>query len=283
VLGIARFVLSRVNESHAMVELQTTEGDELREWLAHVDDPETTKLLMVGIALDEGVELDDLADWYDLEPDEIRDWVEEVESDPLAVPIARWEGVDFDALARAAGLGEETVVDWFRALDSRPVSDAADIVGRYSQRSSGPLLSGRQARVQFLDYEAVAGRGWSVDDDDLFEKASDADLDATEYGRFLVEAGETILEAAENRGISWPYACRGGACANCAVIVKEGDLAMPGQTILTDEQVQTTNARLTCVGVPVTEELKLVMNVQHLDQFEDLRLPSPMAEGEPSI
>ncbi|MFB6201703.1 MAG: ferredoxin Fer [Halorhabdus sp.] len=145
------------------------------------------------------------------------------------------------------------------------------------------MLTGTDSLVRYLNYEAIEDRGWSLDDDDLFEKASDAGLDPSNYGRFRVEAGETILEAAENREIEWPYACRGGACANCAVIVKEGDVAMPGQMILTDEQVQTMNARLTCVGIPVTEELKVVMNVQHLDQFEDLRLPSPVSGSEPSL
>lgn len=63
----------------------------------------------------------------------------------------------------------------------------------------------------------------------------------------------------------------------------EGDVAMPGQTILSTDQVQRMNARLTCVGVPVTEELKLVMNVQHLEDFQDLRLPSPMTHTTPAL
>lgn len=275
--------MSGGNVPHRMARLESVDGDDLREWLDYVDTTEATRLLMIGIALEEGMSVDDLADWYDLSADEIRGWIEELESGSLVVSIAKREGIDFDALAQAAGLGEETVADWFRALESRPVREAADIVGRYSQRNTGPLLSGIRSRVQYLDYQVLDEQGWSIDDEDLFGKASDASLDSSAYGRFLVEAGETILEAAEHRNISWPYACRGGACANCAVIVKEGDVAMPGQTVLTDEQVRTMNARLTCVGVPVTEELKLVMNVQHLDQFEELRLPSPMSRSEPSI
>ena len=276
-------VIERVNTRHGMGNLEAVTGDDLRSWLDHVDSPGTKEWLMVAIAVDEGVPVEDLADWYGLSPGEIRDWIEEIESDPLTVSIARREGVDFDALAKAMGLDPRTVVDWFTAFDSRPVEEVADIVGRYSQRSPGPLLSGTESRVEYLNYEAIEAHGWSIDDEDLFEKASAAGLDPSKHGRFLVEAGETILEAAEKRNISWPYACRGGACANCAVIVKEGDVAMPGQTILTAEQVQRTNARLTCVGVPVTGELKLVMNVQHLDQFRDLRLPSPISGAEPSI
>jgi hypothetical protein len=42
-------------------------------------------------------------------------------------------------------------------------------------------------RVEFLDYDALADYGWSLDDDDLFRKASHADLGAAEHGRLLVE------------------------------------------------------------------------------------------------
>lgn len=266
-----------------MSDIESVSGSEIRSWLDHVAAPGTTRWLMIAIAVEEGIPIEDLADWYDLTTEEIRDWIDELESEQLVVSIAKREGVDFETLAQAAGLGRETILDWFRALDSRPIEEAADIVGRYSRRSSGPLLSGTESRVEYLDYQAIEKRDWSIDDDDLFEKASDANLEPSEYGGFLVEAGETILEAAEKRNITWPYACRGGACANCAVIVKEGDVAMPGQTVLTEEQVQTTNARLTCVGVPVTGELKLVMNVQHLKQFQNLRLPSPVRGTEPSL
>jgi ferredoxin len=62
------------------------------------------------------------------------------------------------------------------------------------------------------------------------------------------------------------------------VIVVEGDVAMPGQSILSDEQIREANARLSCVGVPITEEVKIVTGVGDADDFADLRLPSP-ADG----
>jgi len=258
-------------------------GDLLRSWLDRVAKAETTQWLMVVLAAEAGASAADLAAWYGLEEDEIQSWLDERSSQPLAVSIAEREGINFDAIADKSGLGRTTIVDWFGALDNQSVDRAADIIRRYSQRSPGPLLSGTDCRVHYVNAEALAEHGWEITDDDLFEKAAAAHLDSSQYGRFLVRSGETILEAAEGRGISWPYACRGGACANCAVIVLEGDIAMPGQTILTEHQVQVMNARLTCVGVPVTEELRLVMNVQHLDQFKDLRLPSPMTESTPAI
>ena len=266
-----------------MPRLESVSGDDLRAWLDHVDRTETAKWLMVGIAYDEGVEVGDLATWYGLEADEVEAWIDELEANTLTVSVAQREGVDFDSLADRSGLGRRTIVDWFEALEDQPVERAADIIRRYSHQRTGPLLRGTTSRVSYLDYQAIVDHGWSIEDEDLFVKASEAGLDDAQYGRFLVQSGETILEAAESRGIDWPYACRGGACANCAVIVKSGDVAMPGQTILTEDQVQLQNARLTCVGVPVTEELKLVMNVQHLEEFEDLRLPSPMTDAKPNL
>ncbi|WP_340101421.1 ferredoxin Fer [Salinibaculum salinum] len=259
------------------------DAKELREWLDAVDEKETTQSLMLAIAYDHGADVSELASWYGKSETEVRDIIEELSSRQAILPIAEWEGIDFEMLADRWGLRPETIVEWFAALQSRPIKERAEIIHRYSQEESGPLLSHPEARVDFLDYDVIEDHGWTIDDEDLFEKASNADLSPSAYGRFVVEPEETILEAAENRGYSWPYACRGGACANCAVIVKEGDIAMPGQTVLQEEQVKQMNARLTCVGVPVSERLKLVMNVQQLDQFEDLRLPSPVSESEPSL
>lgn len=266
-----------------MTDPNAVPADELRTWLNRVSRTETAKWLMIGIGFAEGVEEAELADWYGLDLATVNDAIEKLESESLVVTIAEWEGVDFEALAGRSGLRKATIVDWFEALDSEPVERSADIIRRYSRQQTGPLLKGTKSRVHYLDYQAIQANDWDLEDEDLFEKASKANLEPSMHGRFLVRAGETILEAAENRGIAWPYACRGGACANCAVIVKEGDVAMPGQTILTDDQVQLMNVRLTCVGVPVSKELKLVMNVQHLDQLQDLRLPSPMLEAEPAL
>ena len=260
----------------------TLSADELREWLEHVRDRATARWVMIAIAHAEGVDVDDLASWYDSSPGEIRDWLDALDSRPR-VTIAEAEGVSFEELAEGYGLAPETIRQWFDDLESEPIDQAADVIDRYSQRDAAPVVRRTDARVEYLDFEAVTEHGWSIDDDDLFEKASAAGLDPDQYGRVLVEPGETILEAAENRNLTWPYACRGGACANCAVLVKEGDVAMPGNHVLSDEQVSGMNARLTCVGVPVTDHVKLVMNVQGLDQFEGLRLPSPLSESGTSM
>ena len=262
-----------------MTNLSGVDTSELRSWLEHVREKESARWLMLAVAHKEGVETGDLADWYDVDEHEIRDWFAALESGPLVTAIAEKEGVDIDALAEQYGLSAETIRSWFADLADQPPAEAIDVIARYNQQRSVPVFRQSESQVYYLAYEVLEDEGWSVTDDDLFEKASQANLDAEQYGRIVVKPGETILEAAENRGFTWPYACRAGACANCAVLVKDGDVAMPGNNVLSDEQVNVMNARLTCVGVPVTEEVKLIMDVQQLDQFSDLRLPSPLGES----
>lgn len=128
------------------------------------------------------------------------------------------------------------------------------------------------AHVEYLNYAVLDDHGWDVGDSDLFGKAGDADLDPVNHGKFVVEPGESLLEAAENRGFAWPYACRGGACANCAVAVVEGELEMPADTILPPE-MKAHGIRLSCNGIPVTDEMKVIYNIKHLPGLDELRLP----------
>lgn len=129
-----------------------------------------------------------------------------------------------------------------------------------------------KSRVEYLNYEVLDDYGWSLDDEDLFEKAAATKLDVVDYGRFLVRPHESLLEAAENRGFAWPFACRGGACANCAVGVITGKLAMPVNHVLPTE-MSDQGIRLSCNGMPMTETIQVVYNLKHLPELDDLQLP----------
>ena len=123
--------------------------------------------------------------------------------------------------------------------------------------------------VEYLNYEVLDDHGWSMDDDELFEEAAGADLDAEDYGTLEVNQGEYILKSAEAQGYDWPFSCRAGACANCAAIVKEGDIEMDMQQILSDEEVEDKNVRLTCIGSAETDEVQIVYNAKHLDYLQN--------------
>ncbi|WP_303659897.1 ferredoxin Fer [Haladaptatus salinisoli] len=129
-----------------------------------------------------------------------------------------------------------------------------------------------QPRVEYLNYEILDDYGWELDDDDLFRKASDAGLDSADYGRLEVEPHESLLEAAEDCGFEWPFACRGGACANCAVALVEGEMEMPANHVLSSNMVDR-GFRLSCISAPTTDEMRVVYNVKHLPGLDELRLP----------
>ncbi len=126
--------------------------------------------------------------------------------------------------------------------------------------------------VEYLNYEILEDYGWELTDPELFAKAGEQSLEPEDYGRFAAEPGETLLEAAENRGFAWPYACRGGACANCAVAVIDGELATSLNDILPTEMLER-GIDLSCVGSPVSGDMQVVYNLKHLPELEELRLP----------
>jgi len=179
---------------------------------------------------------------------------ETIRSGEADLPDADGSGPDADADADTDGP---------RTAGATPDADAG--TGTDSDPGSG-------AEVEYLNFEVFDDYGWSLADDDLFERAAEADLGATDHGRFRVETDETLLAAAERRGFAWPFACRGGACANCAVVLVEGELSTPVDHILPAEMVDR-GVRLSCVGEPLTEELSIVFNVKHMPDLEELRLP----------
>ncbi len=123
--------------------------------------------------------------------------------------------------------------------------------------------------VEYLNYEVVDDQSWDIYDEDLFEKAAGEDLTDEDYGELEVNEGEYILEAAEAQGYDWPFSCRAGACANCAAIVLEGEIDMDMQQILSDEEVEDKNVRLTCIGSADGDPVKIVYNAKHLDYLQN--------------
>jgi ferredoxin len=131
--------------------------------------------------------------------------------------------------------------------------------------------------VTYLNYEVVDDHGWALDDGDLFAKAADAGLDRADFGEFTVEPGEYLLEAAEAAGLTWPFACRGGACSNCTVKLVEGEIPPPVNHVLPQELIDR-GIRLSCITQPVSPEAKIVYNVKHLPGVAELLLPASRFE-----
>lgn len=115
--------------------------------------------------------------------------------------------------------------------------------------------------VEYLNYNVVKENDWDVEDEALFEKASDADLDEEDYGFLDVEDDQSILEAAEDEGYDWPYGCRQGMCASCTSFIVTGEIDITNQQVLSEDEVDR-GARVTCIGTPDAEELQIVYNAQ---------------------
>jgi curved DNA-binding protein CbpA len=133
-----------------------------------------------------------------------------------------------------------------------------------------------ESTVEYLNYAVLDDHGWTLDDPGLFERARNAGLEDRDYGTVTVENGDSLLEAAEAAGQEWPFSCRGGACANCAVKVCSGRLSLPVDHIL-PESLTDRGFQLSCVGRPVTPTVQVVYNVKHLPELDELRLPPRQA------
>ncbi|WP_255190618.1 ferredoxin Fer [Natronobeatus ordinarius] len=128
---------------------------------------------------------------------------------------------------------------------------------------------GPTTTVEYLDYAVIEEREWSLEDGDLFERAAEtAGLDEAAYGTLEVEQGEYLLDAAESAGLDWPFYCRSGGCVNCAAVCLEGEVEMDVNRSLSEEELEE-GLRLTCVGTPTGDTLRLVVNAKELESLED--------------
>jgi ferredoxin len=116
------------------------------------------------------------------------------------------------------------------------------------------------SNVEYLNYRAIEQHGWNLDDEDLFEKAAETDLDRLDYGVMEVERGETLLRAAEDHGLKWPFQCRSATCAMCIGVLTHGEAEMDMNLFLEDDEIERKGMRLTCVCAPISDDVQIVFN-----------------------
>ncbi|ELZ90137.1 ferredoxin [Haloferax mucosum ATCC BAA-1512] len=164
--------------------------------------------------------------------------------------------------------------------DEGPSEDTGGTTESDGETSGGDGADANRkgTRVEYLDYDVLDEHGWSLGDENLFEKAAAEGLNTDAYGEVFVQPRTCLLKAVESDGHSWPYACRGGACANCAVAVVEGDMEMPANHVLSEEMMDH-GIRLSCISHPTTDDLKVVYNIEHLPGLDELRLPPQHARN----
>lgn len=143
-------------------------------------------------------------------------------------------------------------------------------VGRDAARDEEMDEEEETFTVEYLNYRVLVERGWDVEDEDLFEKAKEAELDDTDHGTMEVGEYDYLLEAAEDHGYAWPFECRAASCANCAGFIKEGKVEMDMNLFLTDEEVEERDIRLTCVSMPRSDDIKLVFGARRSDYLQQV-------------
>jgi CDP-4-dehydro-6-deoxyglucose reductase len=72
--------------------------------------------------------------------------------------------------------------------------------------------------------------------------------------RFIVEVGESILEAGLRQGIKLPFGCHSGVCGACISRIIEGRIDYPGgQPLALPEEEAGLGKGLCCVGCPASD------------------------------
>ena len=75
-----------------------------------------------------------------------------------------------------------------------------------------------------------------------------------EKNDFTMENDSNILDEALSNGIDVPYSCQGGACCTCIARLKNGEVEMNENSILSQEEIDE-GLILTCISTPKTKNI----------------------------
>ena len=73
---------------------------------------------------------------------------------------------------------------------------------------------------------------------------------------FELPAGETILRASIEQGLSVPYACESGVCSTCKAKCKKGKVEMRSNSVLSDSEIEDGYI-LTCQSEAISDEVEV--------------------------
>lgn len=97
--------------------------------------------------------------------------------------------------------------------------------------------------------------------------------------RFQVPEDQYILQTGETQGVFLPFACRNGACTECAVKIISGQLQQPEAMGLSPE-LQKERYALLCVSYPCSD---LVVETQSEDEVYELQFGQYFPREKPSF
>jgi len=85
-------------------------------------------------------------------------------------------------------------------------------------------------------------------------------LDGKETHFDLNTAGDTILNAALDKGLDAPYSCKGGICTTCQAKILKGTVRMDQNHALTPRELEKGYV-LVCQSHPTSEEVILTWDI----------------------
>ena len=106
--------------------------------------------------------------------------------------------------------------------------------------------------------------------------------------RLVLEAGETLLGAAQRAGLRVPHSCRGGQCGSCRMVLREGEVEYPryrgapppGLLGETPDLPAGTVEVLACQAVPRGPVTVEVRELRRAGEIEVRKLPCRVARRE---
>lgn len=98
---------------------------------------------------------------------------------------------------------------------------------------------------------------------------------------FVVQSGETILEAGLREGVILPYGCKNGACGSCKGVVTSGDFEQgPHQKSALSDIEKSNGAALFCCALPKTDLVIEARVIASGGDFPVKKLPCRIASFE---
>lgn len=114
--------------------------------------------------------------------------------------------------------------------------------------SSRAILTGLGVNAERIKQESFGGAVPKSAKQDSAEAGSGVSVEFVRSGRTCtVRTGQTLLQAAEEQGVSIPFACRQGQCGTCKTKLLDGNVRMDAEQGL-DPDSKAQGFVLTCVG-----------------------------------
>lgn len=95
----------------------------------------------------------------------------------------------------------------------------------------------------------------------ISQKKVKVELDGDQMEFFLQYPEQTLLDVALKNGLDLPYACRGGVCATCKCLLKEGEVEMDINYALEEDELEM-GFILACQSHPRTSEVWVTFDVK---------------------